>query len=282
MAFTTLVSADTLKTHLHDPSWVVVDCRFSLDDTERGRRAYAEGHVSGAYYAHLDEVLSGPILPGKTGRHPLPDPEEFARAVAGWGVTDHTQVVVYDDAGGGVASRLWWLLRWIGHERVALLDGGWNAWQQAGGSVDTATPPAREGAVTVRLDAGLVAEAEEVASRREAGDFVLLDARAYERFAGRVEPIDPVAGHIPGARSLPFGGNLDIDGRFLPPERLKARFAPLFEGVEESDVVCYCGSGVTAAHNLLAMAHAGYPGARLYPGSWSEWITDPDRPVARE
>ncbi|MDZ4700869.1 MAG: sulfurtransferase [Rhodothermales bacterium] len=278
-----LISPETL---LADPAYadhVVVDCRFSLDDTERGRRAYAAGHLPGAVYVHLDADLSGPIVPGKTGRHPLPDPAVFTQKAASWGVNSATLVVAYDDAGGGIAARLWWLLRWIGHERVVVLDGGFNAWVAAGGPVATAVPTPKPGSLTARLNPALVAEAAEVEVRRAVEGFVLMDARAFERYAGRVEPIDPVAGHIPGAVSTPFSGNLGPDGRFLPVEELRARYAPYVEQAGgPSNVVCYCGSGVTAAHNLLAMARAGYPEARLYPGSWSEWILDPARPVGRE
>ncbi len=278
-----LISPETLLADLAYAERVIVDCRFSLDDTGRGRRAYAAGHLPGAVYAHLDEDLSGPIVPGKTGRHPLPDPAVFARKAASWGINDDTLVVAYDDAGGGIAARLWWLLRWIGHERVVVLDGGFNAWVAAGGPVETAVPTPVPGSLVARVNPALVARVAEVEARREADGFVLMDARAFERYAGRVEPIDPVAGHIPGAVSTPFVWNLGPDGRFLSPETLRARYAPYVEDAgDASDVVCYCGSGVTAAHNLLAMARAGFPEARLYPGSWSEWIIDPARPVGRE
>jgi thiosulfate/3-mercaptopyruvate sulfurtransferase len=236
-----LISPETLLAGGSHEDRVIVDCRFSLDNTERGRRSYAAGHLPGAVYAHLDDDLSGPIIPGKTGRHPLPDPAAFARKAASWGMSDDTLVVAYDDAGGGIAARLWWLLRWIGHERVVVLDGGFNAWVAAGGAVDTTLPSPKRGSLSARPNPSFVAEISEVADRRASRGFVLMDARAFERYAGRVEPIDPVAGHIPGAVSTPFAGNLGPDGRFLSAEALRARYAPYVEqaGVA-SDVVCYC------------------------------------------
>ncbi len=276
--YTTLIAVSDARALVGVPSVVFVDCRFSLDDTGRGRRAYRDGHIPRARYAHLDDDLSGPVVAGATGRHPLPHPDTLAETLGRWGIAPATQVVAYDDMGGAIAARLWWLMRWVGHARVAVLDGGWPRWTAEGGPVDTDMPAGEPGRYPVQPDARWIAEVDEVA---ENTGIALLDARAADRYAGRVEPIDPVAGHIPGARSLPFAQNLETDGRMRSIDALRARFAPYFEGRDDaSDVVCYCGSGVTAAHNVLAMAHAGYHGARMYPGSWSAWITDPNRPVA--
>ncbi|GIV61135.1 MAG: putative 3-mercaptopyruvate sulfurtransferase [Rhodothermaceae bacterium] len=260
----------------------MVDCRFSLQDPERGRRAYREAHIPGAVYAHLDDDLSGPVVPGRTGRHPWPDPDALAATLSAFGIDETVQVVAYDDAGGAIAARLWGLLTWLGHDAVAVLDGGWPAWQRAGYPVrggEERRPPRR---FVPRPRPGLLVTAGDVERVRQDPAWRLLDARAPERFRGEHEPIDPVAGHIPGAVSAPFAGNLDDGGRFLPPETLRARYATLLGEVPPERVVCYCGSGVTANHVRLAMAHAGLGLPRLYPGSWSEWITDPARPVARE
>ncbi len=277
---TTLITPDDLHAHLDDPAWAVVDCRFSLADTERGRRAYGEAHIPGAVYAHLDDDLSGPILPGVTGRHPLPETGAFAQTLSNWGIDAGVQVAAYDDFGGGIAARLWWMLRWMGHDAVAVLDGGFPAWQRLGlptrPGVETRSP---RRFVPQPRPARLV-DVETVDARRSDPAYRLVDARAAERYRGEHEPIDPIAGHIPGAVSAPFAGNLDDDGCFLPPDTLRARFETLLGDVPPEHAICYCGSGVTAAHNLLALVHAGLGEALLYPGSWSHWITDPTRPVA--
>lgn len=280
MALTTLCAPSDLAAHLDDPAWAVVDCRFSLNDVDRGRRDYLAGHVPGAVYAHLDDDLSGPVERGRTGRHPLPDPDAFARTLSRWGIGPGVQVVAYDDAGGAIAARLWWMLRWVGHDAVAVLDGGWPRWVREGHPTRSGTEDRPPRTFEPRLRPDLVADAAEVDRLRQDSTARLLDARAGARFRGEVEPIDPVAGHIPGALSAPHEANLDVTGCFLPAEALRAYYEALRRGAPAERVVSYCGSGVTAAHNLLAMAHAGLEGARLYPGSWSEWITDPARPVA--
>lgn len=281
MAYSTVVSPRILAARLHDPAWRVFDCRFDLKDPDAGRRAYAAGPIPGARYAHLDTDLSGP-RDATSGRHPLPDADVFARWLGAWGVRRDTQVVVYDDAGGAIAARLWWMLRWLGHERVALLDGGWAGWCAQDGPIDVSVTehepapyPARPRAQWVIDAAALQAELADTRCR-------LVDARSPERFRGDTEPYDPVAGHVPGARNHPYQTNLDRTGCFLAPERLREVLAPCLEGCVPAQVIQMCGSGVTACHNLLAMEIAGLPGARLYPGSWSEWIADPARPVARE
>ncbi len=279
-----LVTPAEVRPHLQDPDWCVVDCRFSLADPRAGRQAYEQGHIPGAVYADLEADLSSAPAAG-TGRHPLPAPERLARRLEAWGIGAQTRVVAYDDAGGAFAARLWWLLCWLGHPAAAVLDGGLAAWKAAGLPLDRAPPrpPAAP------LDAmpgpgpgpGAGLDAEAVASGLEAGTLLLLDAREAARFRGEVEPIDPVAGHVPGARNLPFSANLDAQGCFLAPPQLRARFAAVLGDTAPEQVVHMCGSGVTACHNLLAMERAGLHGSRLYPGSWSEWITDPRRPVAR-
>jgi thiosulfate/3-mercaptopyruvate sulfurtransferase len=244
-----------------------IDCRTRLGDPDWGLKAYQDGHIAGAAYLSLDHDLAAP--PGAGGRHPLPDPARLVRRLEALGINDGDQVVVYDDAGGAFAARAWWCLRWLGHEAVALLDGGLDAWPAPLQKQSASEAPgnfSRRPPLTRVVDASAIADHSE--------RYRLLDARAEARFRGEEEPIDPVAGHIPGAVCVPFQGNLGPDGRFRSAAELRARFP------ERDDVVCYCGSGVTAAHNVLAMRHAGLPEPALYPGSWSEWIRDPARPVA--
>ncbi|MEM6645657.1 MAG: sulfurtransferase [Bacteroidota bacterium] len=256
---------------------VFVDARFRLSDTDYGRRAHAEGHIPGAVYADLDADLSGPIVAGQTSRHPLPDVDVLAQTLGRWGIADGVQVVVYDDLGGAIASRLWWMLHWLGHEAVAVLDGGWPHWVAgAFPTTDAPTQPTAR-AFHPHEQPHLCASMPEVQRRLGDPALCLIDARAPQRYAGLEEPLDPVAGHIPGATNRFFKDHLDADGAFHPPETLRQRFADLNDAYE---VICYCGSGVTAAHNALAMVHAGLPMPRLYAGSWSEWITEPANPVA--
>jgi len=274
--FTMLTLAADLAGHLDDPHWLVVDCRFDLARPAAGEAAWQSAHIPGAVYAHLDRDLSGPVS-ADSGRHPLPHPAAFAATLSRWGVGPGVQVVAYDDAGGAVASRLWWMLRWAGHDAAAVLDGGLAAWVRAGGRLDASTRARPAGTFPLRTRAALVASAVEVA----AGEALVVDARAADRFAGRVEPIDPVAGHVPGAVNHPFQRNLADDGRFLPPAELAERWRATLGGRPGSEAICMCGSGVTACHDILALELAGQAGARLYAGSWSEWIRDPGRPVAR-
>lgn len=280
MSHRLLIEAAELAARLDIPDWVVLDCRFDLADTGRGERDYALAHIPGAHYAHLDRDLSGPISPG-SGRHPLPDPRRLSDWLGRHGIESGVQVIAYDDSGGAMAVRVWWLLRWLGHSRVALLDGGWRSWIDAGYPLERtpAVPP-----VPVEFkgvpDSELLLTTGQVAENLKTGHWLLLDARAAERFRGEQEPIDPVAGHIPGSRNHPLGSNLGPDGRFLPPRVLRANYETSLGGHAPGRVACLCGSGVTACHNLLAMELAGMRGARLYAGSWSEWIRDPGRPVA--
>lgn len=275
-----LISAAELNRSMTAQGCVVVDCRFDLSRPGAGENAYLTAHIPGARYGHLDRDLSALRFPG-SGRHPLPEPEKLAGLFSSWGITAGVQVVAYDDAGGAIAARLWWLLRWLGHDRVALLDGGWQSWLGEGLAVSTSLPvPA--GTVFEGIPGRMpVTGTNEIESRLQDARLLLLDVRAAPRYRGEVEPIDPVAGHIPGARNLPFTRSLDDRGRFRAPAVLAEGFQPLLGGHDISDVVVMCGSGVTACHSLFAMELAGFSGARLYPGSWSEWVADPHRPVER-
>ena len=277
MKFTTLVSPDQLAQHLHDPQWVVIDCRFALTRPESGRQAYAKAHIPGARYAHLNEDLSAPLTPG-SGRHPLPDPDLLAAKLGRWGVDRDKQVVVYDDSFGSMAVRLWWLLRWLGHDAVALLDGGLPAWLRQGRELSADIPAVRPAEFRPLRDDGLWIDSRAVLQALEQ-ERLIIDARPEERFTGFIEPLDKVAGHIPGALSSPFEDNLDMRGNFLSAEELRAQYETLLRGAPPGEVIHMCGSGVTACHNLLALEIAGMPGGKLYAGSWSEWITDPSRPI---
>jgi thiosulfate/3-mercaptopyruvate sulfurtransferase len=274
-----LVSPKHLAAHLADPEWVVFDVRHDLGNVNRGRRDYHAAHIPGAYFLHLDEDLSGEKT-GSNGRHPLPDLAAFAARLSKCGVAPGRQVVVYDDAGASVAARLWWMLRWLGHERVAILDGGLPAWLKEGLPTDSVVPAPREGRFEPRPMLGAIADIHYVDAFRNSPTVRLVDARVAERFKGITETIDPVAGHIPGAVNRFWKDNLDENGRFKAPQELKREFLALLGEATPSLVVHYCGSGVTACHNLFAMELAGLGGSRLYPGSWSEWCADRARPVA--
>ena len=280
MYINTLVTTEDLARHLQDPKWVVFDCRFTLTDPEAGRRAYAEGHIPGARYVHLEEDLSGPIVPGKTGRHPLPEAAVLADKLCHLGVGVNKQVVVYDDSFGAMAVRMWWLLRWLGHPAVALLDGGLPKWKREMRPLTTEVPQPEKAKCVCLPEASQIVGAEDVLHAMHGSGELIIDARPERRFTGEFEPLDPVAGHVPGAVNWNFEDNLDIDGTFLPPEALRENYQALLKGRPPWKVIHMCGSGVTACHNLLAMEIAGLPGSRLYPGSWSEWITDPSRPIA--
>ena len=281
MTYTTLISTAELALHLADPDWAIVDCRFALADPERGRRDYARAHIPGAIYAHLNEDLSGPIVPGVTGRHPLPAIEFAAARFSDWGIDQQVQVVAYDDSGGSIAARLWWLLRWLGHEAVAVLDGGWPKWQDEAHPVGdgAALRSARRFVPHPRSD--LLVTTAEVESRLYDAGSSYFDARTADRYRGENETIDPIAGHIPGAISAPYPDNLKPDGTFRSDDELLRRFTELLGDTPAEYGAFYCGSGVTAAHNILALKHAGLGDARLYAGSWSEWITDPQRPIEK-
>ncbi len=282
MAFTTIITASELAQHLEQPDWVIVDSRFKLANPAQGQADYAIAHIPGSIYAHLDHDLSGPVTKGVTGRHPLPGVVQMVEVFSRFGIDSGVQVVAYDDVGGALAAaRVWWLLRWLGHAEAAVLDGGWQAWVNqkfpTRGGIETRTP--RKFIAHPRNE--LVVSAGEVDAIRSDPGYRLLDARSADRFRGENEVIDPVAGHIPGAISAPYAGNLNPDGTFRADDRLCARYTRLVSGVGADHVVMYCGSGVTAAHDVLSMMKAGLGEARLYAGSYSEWITDPSRPVEK-
>ena len=277
MVWSTLVPVSTVAAHLTDPAWSIIDCRFDLTDPQAGRRAYAMAHIPGAHYAHLDEDLSGPVTE-HSGRHPLPDADTFMRWLGRNGIGNASQVVAYDAGPGAIAARLWWLLRWLGHEAVAVLDGGFLAWHALGYPVSRAQP--RQRPVPFQGRAGMMPVIDGDTLCRERERYRIVDARVAERFRGDVEPVDPIGGHIPGAYNRPFPDNLGPDGRFLDPQSLRAAWSGLLPSGGAREVVAMCGSGVTACHHLLALEQAGWHGGRLFPGSWSEWISDPARPVA--
>lgn len=278
--FTTVISADSLAQHLSDTNWIVIDCRFVLTEPNAGERAYHQGHIPNAHYAHLERDLSSQVNAG-SGRHPLPDREKLVSKISAWGVSPETQVIVYDDVNGAMAAHLWWLLRWLGHSRVALLDGGWAQWLMEKRPMSTEVPPLRKTVFSAQRPLVRWISTAEVQDAMLHRKIQLLDARTSERFRGEVEPIDKVAGHIPGAMNRPMHSNLADDGRFLPAMELQRQFTAQLCHVSPRQVVHMCGSGVTACHNLLAMEYAGLSGSLLYAGSWSEWIRDPQRPTAK-
>lgn len=280
MAFTTLISAAEVAAHLDDPDWAIIDCRFALTAPDKGRRDYLARHIAGAVYAHLDEDLSSPIVPGVTGRHPLPAPADVVARFGAWGIDTHVQVVVYDDASGAFAGRLWWMLRWLGHDAVAVLDGDWRLWQAEGRPTRTGREQRPPRTFVAQPRPQRLATVDEVAGRLGDPDLHLFDARVAERYRGEHEVIDPVAGHIPGAVNAPYLLNLDTDGRFLAANELREHYEALLGDAPLSEAIFYCGSGVSAVHNLIALEVAGLGMGRLYIGSWSEWIADPQRPRA--
>lgn len=278
MKFTTLVTTEQLAQHINDPQWVVFDCRFTLTNTEAGRNAYELAHIPGARYVHLNDDLSGEITTD-SGRHPLPDPSILAEKLGNWGVDNDKQVVVYDDSFGAMAVRMWWILRWLGHDNVALLDGGLPVWIREKRETTAQLPIISPTQFLANPNRDMWVDSAQVASALQSGT-KLIDARSEERFLGLMEPLDKVAGHIPGAINLPFDDNLDLGGTLLPADELQELYVPLLDGMPSDKVIHMCGSGVTACHNLLALEIAGMPGGKLFVGSWSEWITDPARPVA--
>lgn len=284
--FDSVVSVEWLHERLGRKDVFIADCRFDLADAEAGRRSFEEAHIPGAVYFNLDEDLSAPPQ-GSGGRHPLPPVATFVARFEERGIGDDVTVVCYDDSGGGMAARLWWMLRYVGHERVALLDGGYEAWTNAGFPVSAGADRAngaegeqsREpGRLTVRLQPNMVATAADVGALSASGKGHIVDSRAPERYRGEVEPLDPVAGRIPGAVNFPWQDNAGEDGLLLDREALAKRFATLTDG-GEGDVVVHCGSGVTGCVNVLAMERAGMEGVKLYAGGWSDWCSDEDNPV---
>ena len=281
MTFTTIISATDLAQHLSDPKWLVIDCRHDLFNPDAGRAAWQTGHLPGARHAHLDLDRSDK-RPGPNGefrgRHPLPERAAFVDTLRGWGINDDTQVVACDAQGGIFAARLWWMLRWAGHSAVAVLDGGMQAWAAQGGSLSADAPPVVSGNIQQKPALVSTIAVADVVANLTQQTHIMIDARAPDRFRGENETLDPVGGHIPGAKNRFFKDNLDAEGKFKPAHVLRADFSALTATPENT--ILYCGSGATACHNLLAMEIAGMTNAVLYPGSWSEWCADPARPVA--
>ena len=281
MSIAQLIEPQQLAGWLQDPDLVLLDCRFALEEPAYGQRSYNSGHIPGAHYADLNQDLSSPVIPGLTGRHPLPEPGLLQEKLRQWGISNDSRIVPYDDGPGAFAARAWWLLAWLGkRDEVYLLNGGLQAWNAAGLPLDCNSPEAAVGTFSGQPDNNLLLDAQALLSRLHSSALTLLDARGGPRFRGEVEPIDAVAGHIPGAQCAAFTDNLNAAGHFRSAEELRQRFQALLGERDPLELVAYCGSGVTACHNLFALCLAGFELAPLYAGSWSEWITDPQRPVA--
>jgi len=278
MAYSTLIAPEALAPHLGDPAWAIVDCRFALEDTGWGERAYAVAHIPGAVYAHLDRDLSG-IKTGRNGRHPLPTREIVAGTFSRLGIDEATQVVAYSAQTDMFSARLWWMLRWLGHDRAAVLDGGFDRWTAEGRPVRAGLEARTPRTFTARERPGMLVEGAAVAKLLGNEQWRLVDARAPERYRGEIEPLDARAGHIPGAVDFPYRQTVNGSGNLLSREELRRAFESVMAGVAPNQVVCYCGSGVSACQDLLALEHAGLTGAKLYAGSWSEWSSDPARPI---
>ncbi|MGH1365725.1 MAG: sulfurtransferase [Calditrichia bacterium] len=272
----TLISTENLHTHLGQENWIIIDCRYG-PGRDGGREGYLKGHIPGARYAHLDDDLAAPHQPDVTGRHPLPDVKTFGERLGSWGISNDTQVIVYDQGIGGFAARLWWMLRWVGHDAVAVLDGGWNSWKFGGYEESTTVPVPTHAYFEVHPRPEMLTSLEQLETNLENPGMQLVDSRSHERYIGKNEPFDPIAGHIPGAVSLPFTDNA-VNGRFRTSAELRKRFSESLNS-ESDETVFYCGSGVTACHNILAWKHAGLGDASLYVGSWSEWIVGRGRPM---
>lgn len=282
MQYTTLIRCNEAFPYLNNRDWVFIDCRFTLNDASRGALDYQKSHVPGAVYAHLNDDLSGRTIPGKMGRHPLPDAQMLVQRFSSWGIDARTQVVAYDSLSGSMAAaRLWWLLQWAGHEAVAVLDGGFKYWVDAGYPCASGTEKREKRVFVPKFNPGMVSTANDVLAALDKPGYLLLDSRTSDRYRGENETIDPVAGHIPGAISAPFIDNVTAEGIFKSQSELKGRFQKITGNTPANHVVFYCGSGVTAAHNVLAFLHAGMGMPRMYAGSWSDWITQPARPVAK-
>jgi len=280
--YTTLISAQQLAKIINKKNVVIMDCRSGgLGDKEAGRKAHQKSHLPKAQYAHLDEDLSGEIIKGKTGRHPLPSVQKMTDLFSKWGIDKSKQVIVYDDKSGAIASRLWWMLRWLGHDKVAVLDGGLSLWQKAKLPMNAKVFTPKKAIFKAKPNHDMWRSVEIVDLIKERPNYKLIDSRAAIRYRGEKEPIDPVAGHIPGAISAPFADNICKQKTLLPKQKLVERFEEILGDTPVEQAVFYCGSGVTACHNLLAMKHAGLGDAKLYVGSWSDWITDKKRGIGK-
>lgn len=278
--FTTLITASELNTILNQPRVVIIDCRFSLMDTESGRNDYLRAHIPSAQYAHLDDDLSGEIIRGKTGRHPFPSISKITTLCSKWGIDENTQVIAYDQGHGGIAARLWFMLKWLGHKKVAVLNGGWKYWVSIGGVTNSEIPVITPTKFVPHPQIDLLVDVQFMEQNLANPNWLYVDSRAAKRYRGEEEPIDPKAGHIPDAISAPFAENLGPDGLFLDKADLIIRFEQLLQERPTNKTIFYCGSGVTACHNLLALYYIGKTKALLFPGSWSEWIVDDKRPIA--
>lgn len=280
MKYSSIISADLLQQHLDDSRWRVVDCRFNLKEPDEGLSLYQMEHIPNAIYAHLDHDLSSPVT-STSGRHPLPDVEKFKQTLGRWGIDHNTQVVVYDDAAGSYAARLWWMLRWLGHDAVAVLDGGFGLWKQQSLPTTSVTPQIEPVIFTGKPDMTMVMDGNELEKSLKASAVCLIDVRDPKRYLGIEEPIDKVAGHVPGAINAPWKSNVDERGMYLSKAQLHDHFTKILRNAgDDKTIVVMCGSGVTACHSLVALDYIGVSDAKLYPGSWSEWITRPQRPVA--
>ena len=279
MQYTTIVSPELLEANLDNPDWIIFDCRFSLADPSYGVNAWDDEHIPGSRFVDLEQDLTGKIT-GISGRHPLPSPGELADSLARLGLRNDAQVVIYDDAFGSMAVRLWWSLRWLGMESVALLDGGFPRWKRENHPLTDEKPLVEPGHFVARLHDDAWVACESIENCLADATHTLIDARPEDRFAGERDPLDAVKGHIPGSLNRPFEDNLDIAGNFLSAEELREEFEEILGDTPPTRVIHTCGSGVTCCHNMLAMEIAGLHGSRTYIGSWSEWITDPRRPVA--
>jgi thiosulfate/3-mercaptopyruvate sulfurtransferase len=279
MTYKTIISTDDAYQHLHDPGWLFFDCRYYLEKPQQGEAEYAQSHIPRALYAHLDKDLSSSVVPGETGRHPLPEVNALCNLFSRWGVDETVQVVVYDQGPGMIAARLWWMLRWLGHDAVAVMDGGWKKWLEDAKPVSEEVAVASARHFTARVREAIVAGVDDVLASMADANVALLDARATDRFRGENETLDPVAGHIPGALCVPYMNHVDQQGCFRSAAELRDMYTRLLVDMQVSDAIVYCGSGVTAGLNILALSYAGLGMARLYAGSWSHWITDESRPV---
>ena len=279
MSYTTIISANELNSIINDDNVRVFDCRFSLKDPQGGLKNYQQGHLPNAQFADMDTQLSS-AMTETSGRHPLPDAQTFVSQLKAWGVNNDTQVIAYDDMSGAFAARLWWMMRWLGHENVAVLDGGMQKWTEAGYSLSQDEASYSEGSFNGVANMDWVVDIDFVQSELAAGNITLIDARSADRYTAKDQKTDPVPGHVPGATNLPFPGNLTKDGLFEAPDVIKQRFVNVIQDQPLTNVTNMCGSGVTACHNLLAQAVAGLPPTKIFIGSWSQWIRDPARPVA--
>ena len=279
MAYQTIISVEELNSNLNNKDWFIFDCRFILKEPEGGLKKFNQGHIPGAQFADMDKDLASAVTT-TSGRHPLPDPNEFINKLQNWGVNNSSQVICYDDLSGAFAARMWWLLKWVGHNDVAVLDDGIDKWTSNSLTLETNVQARPKGSFNGQANNDMWVDINFVQQQLNQNKINLLDARSSERFTAKDSKTDPVAGHVPGALSFPFADNLSKQSIFLPSDELHKRFEPMFEDSQNREVINMCGSGVTACHNLLAMSIAGFPMTRLYVGSWSEWIKDEARPVA--